>query len=242
MKGSRWSSHAPLISPDDRRMVEARASRDLRRISLGLQMRIGVPTPATPCSRSVGKGVAMRLNHRGVTIELPEDDRRVPIIEALIFGGPLPEPERLPEGGLRASGAGEAEAVTTSPQPEPASTRTAEADIPEPWRRVWRSLSPLTKRWLSRLLAGPVTVREVPRALAPGRGRQSMPLSGVHLQLRNACDLWQVKWPIVARGRAQQRRYMLAPDAEDFVRILVEHDAVHSTAASPGPGKPMRSR
>lgn len=153
----------------------------------------------------------MRLHHRGVTIELPDDDRRVLLIETLIFGGPLPPPEPMPQ-------------MPDMLGEQGAFVRTASREVLLGWRHAWRALSPDARRWLVRLSKGAVPSGDLSRELSRGRGRTPSSLSGLHLQIRHVCDGTGVKWPIVSRGRAQQRRWSLTPEAADFVRFLDENE------------------
>lgn len=154
----------------------------------------------------------MKLIHRGITIELATDDRRIAVIEKLVFGDPPP---------ARSDVTTEAQVVDEFGRPVDARSRDPLAGVPPNWQRLWRTLDPVGRLWLARLSEGPVLARHVKRALTPGRGKKAISLSGLHLRMRNACNACNVTWPVVARIRQKERQYALTPEGEAMVKRLV---------------------
>jgi len=138
----------------------------------------------------------MRIEHRGVTVEIPDADLRVGIIERLVFT-PVPEP-------------------APAPAPEPAAP--ARPDVPEAWDRFWRGLDPAGRRELALLAEKPRRVGEIERALS-GLGRGS--LRSRHLVLSHRARAAGVVLTLRASGRGRaHRRFLISDEDARWVRAL----------------------
>lgn len=128
----------------------------------------------------------MKLVHRGVTLELEDDDWRVKKIEALLFGAPEAAPD----------------------VDEPVDWLKVETV--DPWLALWRELQPLARTWLGSLLReGRVRVPDVKKHVKLGR----RPLSGLHKHIGAVARRNGLRFFVEANGRGKERRYFLAEEA-----------------------------
>lgn len=173
----------------------------------------------------------MRLTHRGLTIELPEDDRRVAIIETVLFGGPLPavlpigdvappeSPKAPTDPPPTASGASEPTRPQSAKKEEARAEKSSPPQLDGKWRAFWIALDPLGRLWMRRLARGWVYgVRAKKEIRTIGR---PIRLNSLHLHIANRAREAGVPYPVTARGRMQQRRYILTDEAREALRPVL---------------------
>lgn len=141
----------------------------------------------------------MQVIRKGRMIELAEDDPRVAIIDLLLFGPPLPEPEPLP----------------VEP-PAPLLTN---------WQRFWKDLHPRARKWLERLSHGPVPVKQAAKLM----GLRSTGMLGLHQHIAAVARRTKVPFVVVGKGRAPKRRWTLVEGAAQQVAGSVEEAAKASS-------------
>lgn len=137
----------------------------------------------------------MQVIRKGRMIELAADDPRVAIIDLLLFGPPLPEPEPFVEE-----------------PPPPLRTN---------WQRFWKDLHPRAKKWLERLSHGPVPVKQAAKLI----GVRSTGMLGLHQHIAAVARRTKVPFIIVGRGRDSKRRWTLVEGAAEQVARSIEDAA-----------------
>lgn len=130
----------------------------------------------------------MKLVHRGMTLELEDDDPRVKKIEALLFGSPEPEPSVVVE----------------------APVDWLKVEPTEPWLAFWRQLKPVARAWITRLLSEGSVRRGDTNDL---QSRRERPLVGLHKHIGAVAKRNGLAFFIESRGHAKQRRYFIAEEA-----------------------------
>jgi hypothetical protein len=146
------------------------------------------------------KGVlAMKLIHRGFTLDLPDEDPRVAVIEALLFGKTLPAPLPVP-------------AVEQPAPPPPA------VNIPPALSRFWSRLDEVQRQELV-LLCGH---RYKPDDLEAALDISQRQLSGNHSSINRLAHNFGVAVQVRASGRSRHsRKYWMDEDSIRLVRLLV---------------------
>lgn len=137
----------------------------------------------------------MRVIHRGLTIEMDDDDPRVPIFEAVLFGRALPPPQSPPE-------------VKTT--------------LPVPWQMFWDSLPVRHRRELELLTQRAWPAAEMEKALGIDHAYLRAQHARIHRAARHFG--LGLKVLAFGRVRAK-RRYELSVEATHFIRRLVEATA-----------------
>ena len=146
----------------------------------------------------------MQLTHRGLTIELPDDDARVPIIEALLFGRSLPP------------------ALAPPPSPSTAPSPSFKDLLPPGYWDFWSALGPLERRELALLAQREQRPAELERAL----GLEKDLLRGRHFVIHRLAAQHHVPVRILSRGRGRNARlFQLPVEVIPFLRLLAEHTA-----------------
>src|SRR5689334_7996938 len=125
----------------------------------------------------------MQLKHRGLTIELPDDDPRIPIFEALLFGRALPPPLPAP-------------AIETPPSAPAAPSRVK---VPANWLRFWRALGEPMRKELVVLTKGPATAHAIEVALGIEKGD----LNGTNTQITRVAHAHGLGRILGRRGRGR---------------------------------------
>lgn len=144
----------------------------------------------------------MRINHRGLSIELEQADARVAVIETLLFGGPLPPPFPKPQLADVAP--------PDAPAPEP-------VDVPANVARWWGALGAAEKKELTLLAERPWRPAEMERAFGWGQPE----LMGQHSTIGRLAQKHRIGRPILLRGRGRDgRRFLLAPELVPYVVAL----------------------
>lgn len=142
----------------------------------------------------------MQVTHRGMTIELEDDDPRVAIFEAVLFGRTLPPP-----------------------LPAPQSQR---AELSESWTGFWHALSEVERRELALLSERRWRPEELEKAL----GLKHTMLRGQHLKLHRAAKKFRLPLRVKAIGRVRKdRSYALSAESVAFVRRLTQETASSDT-------------
>lgn len=137
----------------------------------------------------------MKLQHWGVTIELPAGDPRIPIIEAVLFGKTLPPFLDAPE------------ASSKRPKPE----------LPEAYRAFWAELQPIEQKELLLLIERPYRPEEIEKAL----GLTQRKLMGQHSTINRFASKHRVPLDVRSSGRVRKsRRYYVIPEAAGVLRAL----------------------
>lgn len=132
----------------------------------------------------------MKVERRGLTIELAEDDPRVAIIDLLLFGPALPRP------------------ATSEPSPPP--------EPQTPFDAFWKDLRPSARDWLERLSEGPV-VRSDAGKIPALRGQG---LLRIHQHIGAVARRTGVPFFIAARGRDPKRRWFIPDEYAQRVRAV----------------------
>lgn len=143
---------------------------------------------------------AMKIEHRGLRIELDDTDARVRVFEAVLFGGPLPEVldlAALPKiGGPAPSG------------PPPVS---------EAMKTLWGQLKEGERKELLLIASEPLSLAGLERAM----GVREYGLQGRHARMSRIARSVGIYPLIRSRGRKRAgRRYYLAPEIAEAVRRL----------------------
>ncbi len=142
----------------------------------------------------------MQVTHRGMTIDLDDDDPRVAIFEAVLFGKTLPPVLPAPEA--------------------------VRAQVSDAWTGFWHALSAVEKRELTLLSERRWRPEELEKALGLGHTM----LRGQHLKLHRAAKKFRLPLRIRAIGRVQKTRsYALSDESLVIVRHLVQHAASSAT-------------
>lgn len=151
----------------------------------------------------------MRLQHRGLTIELPEDDPRIAVIEALLFGRTLPPPFAPPPEPV----------VAPPPQPPPPPPPPPPpVVVPAAYRAFWRALGPVERRELALLAEREHSPAEMEKAL----GLRQSKLMGRHSVINRLAFKHDTPGWIFSRGRGRDaRRFYVRKDVVPFIRALV---------------------
>ncbi|MEW5855244.1 MAG: hypothetical protein AB2A00_41085 [Myxococcota bacterium] len=141
----------------------------------------------------------MKLLHRGLTIELPDDDPRIPIMEALLFGRSLPPP--LPAPAI--------------PTPTPAAPPAP--PVPQAMREFWSALTPVERKELTLLATRAYRPQEMESAL----GISQRKLMGRHSRLARLAKRFKVPARVRVRGRGRKgRSYWIDQASAVLVRVL----------------------
>lgn len=132
----------------------------------------------------------MKIEHRGTTIEMADDDPRARAVEALLSAFA---------------------ALSVAPEPQaPLPDEPVDWLSVEPWLAFWRELRPAAREWLTVLLTkSPVAMTDVRQHVRVKKGG----LPGLHSHIANAARRQGLEHPITARGYGRDRRYSLAEDA-----------------------------
>lgn len=155
----------------------------------------------------------MNLQHRGLSIELAEDDARIPVIEALLFGRTLPPPLPPPP-----------EPVVPAPPPPPPPD-----PLSEPLRRFWKELAKIDRRELLLLCAGPLRPPALEKALGVPQSR----VMGGHSRIGRLASKHGVPVRVRTRGRVRSdKRYYLADEVIALVELLDAESQRADQAAS----------
>lgn len=151
--------------------------------------------------------LAMKLLHRGLSIELAEDDARIPVMEVLLFGRTLPPPLPLP--------------VMPDSLPPVAPAPSAPAlVVPERVVEWWLKLHPVERKELIMLAKAPMSPAAVEAALHVSQ-REVM---GMHSRINRYAVRLRVDVAVRAKGRARKgRRYFLPPRAVPWILALEQH-------------------
>lgn len=146
----------------------------------------------------------MRLHHRGLAIELPDDDPRIPVFEALLFGRALPPPLPAP------------------PEPVPVAPPGPRTPVPPRWLAFWRALPELLRRELAVLAEGPALAEALERAMGLGKGD----LNATNALLTRMAGDHGLGEILTRRGRGRaQRRFHVTPAFVPILRQLAADDA-----------------
>lgn len=157
----------------------------------------------------------MTLTHRGLKIELVDDDARIPVIEALLFGRTLPPP--LPVPASDAPPVPPADPVT-APEPTP----PPKVLVPAAVRLAWERLPASDRKELVELTNGPRSPMELEKLL----GFRQPQLMGQHSRISRVAFALDVPLYILSSGRGREaRKFSLHKDMVPFVRALAEEDA-----------------
>lgn len=144
----------------------------------------------------------MKLEHKGMRIELDDDDVRVAVIEALLFGRTLPAP--LPVD-----------------LPEPAPERP-KVRVPPAVLRCWEVLKPVERAELALLAEGPRRPEEVEKAL----GVTQRMLMGCHSRINRYASQYGVRLYVESKGRGRDgKRYYVASAAVPWIKALAGLEA-----------------
>lgn len=133
----------------------------------------------------------MRVIHRGLTIEMEDDDPRVAIFEAVLFGRALPPP-----------------------QPPPVTQTT----LPQPWQTFWASLPVRQRRELELLTQRAWPAAELEKALGIDHALLRAQHARIHRAARHYGV--GLKVLAYGRVRAK-RRYELSVEATHFIKRLL---------------------
>lgn len=132
----------------------------------------------------------MRVIHRGLTIDMEDDDPRVPIFEAVLFGRALPPPH---------------------PAPGP------ETVVPQPWQACWASLPHRQRQELVLLTQGAWPAAALEKALKIDHALLRAQHARIHRAGRHyGIDLKVLSF---GRVRTK-RRYELSLEATHFIKRL----------------------
>lgn len=149
----------------------------------------------------------MTLLHRGLTIELPDDDARIPVIEALLFGKSLPPPIAEPPPP-----------VALAPPPAPPAPPV---EVPEKFRRAWAKLTALDRRELRALANGPLRPTELEQLL----GLTQPKLMGQHSRISRVAFATGANLYVLSNGRGREaRRFSVRSDVVAIIRALVAEE------------------
>lgn len=136
----------------------------------------------------------MRLIHRGVTVDIPDTDVRVAMIEALIFSQALPGP-------------------LTVVAPLPA----ADDAVPAQVRDFWNAMSAVAKKELLLLAGRRFTALEIEAALGVSQPR----LTSIHARISRVASEHGVDIGVKKIGRVRaDRRYELKGEDASYVSLF----------------------
>jgi hypothetical protein len=153
----------------------------------------------------------MKLLHRGMTLELEDQDPRVAVIEALLFGQSLPPPFPLPPDLV---------ATHAAPLAEPP------VAVPDAMRRFWEALKPSERKELVLLSGRPYRAADLEEALGAGQ----RVLMGRHSRMAKLAKRLRLGQAVRARGRTRKgRSYCVSPEMAAWLGAL---------AAEPPPSPP----
>lgn len=157
----------------------------------------------------------MLIHHRGFSVELPDDDVRVKIIETILFAGPLPPPLPVPDLPDTVPVEPPAAVETEPPrmeepppqvEPPPPPPAPPPIAVPAPLARFWESLRHVERQELSLLAIRPHRPWELEEQL----GFDQPELMGQHSTIARRARKAAVEPPIlqVGRGRDNRRFYL----------------------------------
>lgn len=145
----------------------------------------------------------MEIRHRGLTIQLADDDMRVRVVEALLFGGVLPPP------------------LTPPPEPTPPALSPPAApppDAPQALRAYWARLRVVEQQELMLLRERVWRPEELEQRLGVNKNA----LAGSHSRMMRLANNTGVPLYVLTRGkRRRSRRYMLPSGAAEQLALLV---------------------
>lgn len=147
----------------------------------------------------------MRLLHHGMTIDLDDGDRRVAVIEALLFGGLLPQPipVRRPEPEA----------------PAPLEEAPPTIEVPAAIDAFWAELHDNERHELVLLASHRYRVDELEKAL----GLTSRGMAIQHSRLSRVARKNGLPHAVVSHGTKRTTRiYALAEQLTPFVKVLAE--------------------
>ena len=153
----------------------------------------------------------MKIMHRGLTIELQLDDPRIPILESVLYGRPLPPPlpmPSLPATETSVASAAAAAAVPLSPN----------------MRAFWRALTALDRKELTLLSARALRPAELEAALGISQRR----VLGAHSRMARFARRHRVPVAVRSRGRGRARRHYWL---DEFTAAAVRTLAAEGVAA-----------
>ncbi len=184
----------------------------------------------------------MKLIHRDLTIELTDDDPRVPAIELLLFGKTLspaqsnrsepakppdpPPPAPAPPADPPPPDPPPADAPASMPAPAPAPAPAAaeppprpRVEVPSAYRSFWWALTEPMRRELALVAEAPRAAGEIESAL----GIQN--LQPLHTALNKVAEEHQMPHPLVARGReGNNRKFHLREELAPVVLEMAARD------------------
>lgn len=141
----------------------------------------------------------MEIRHHGVVMELADTDPRVRVMEALLFGGVLPEPFPMPKP---------AHAEPVAPPPP---------QVPPALARFWSRLRPVEKKELMLLRARAWRPPELEAEL----GVTKDALAGSHSRMMRMSNNLRLGLCVESKGRSRRsRRYVLCPGGEQWLALL----------------------
>lgn len=146
----------------------------------------------------------MRIQFRSLTIDLADDDARVGVIQAVLFGQPLPPPLPLP---------------VEPPPPAPPKPPPLES-VPRALRNFWDALEPPHRRELALLAERAYPAAELESVL----GVDARALGGRHSLINRRVAEHDVTAWVRNRGRGRAgRRYYVGADVAGHLRVLAAH-------------------
>ena len=148
--------------------------------------------------------------HRGLTIELQLDDPRIPILESVLYGRPLPPPLPMPNLPLPPAKAPDA-AVTLVP-------------VSPNMRAFWGALTALDRKELTLLADRPLRPAELEAAL----GISQRGVLGAHSRMARYSRRHRVPVAVRSRGRGRARRHYWL---DEFTAATVRTLAAEGVAA-----------
>ena len=150
----------------------------------------------------------MKIMHRGLTIELQLDDPRIPILESVLYGRPLPPPLPMPSLPDTETSVATAAAVPLSPN----------------MRAFWRALTALDRKELTLLSARALRPVELEAALGISQRR----VLGAHSRMARFARRHRVPVAVRSRGRGRARRHYWL---DEFTAAAVRTLAAEGVAA-----------
>lgn len=148
----------------------------------------------------------MRIAHRNTTVELPDDDPRVAVIELLLFGQAKALPVFAPPAPAE-----------PPPPPPPA------VPLPKGVRDFWKALPDPCRVELRLLATAPRQVDDLCRVLRIRPGE----LQGVHFSTNRLARLHRVTLTLLRAGHDRRyRRFWVPEEQAVWLRTLVAEEQV----------------